>query len=149
MLVVIVPVIMPESDMTALMPVSELSTQLPVTGATVAMVAGATFVTGSAQTCTLGLVGRKGRDFFGRRGFAVLFEQVGIFQKLKFEDARAIAQIASEPDPAADDDLVMRPLAPQPFAGGGHDVGKFHGRLYFVSSCSSSLIWSRNDAAVS
>src|ERR1700756_1544548 len=29
---------------------------------------------------TLGLVGRKGRDFFGRRGFAVLFEEIGIFQ---------------------------------------------------------------------
>ena len=36
-----------------------------------------------------GLVGRKGRDFFGRRGFAVAFEQVGIFQKLRFEDAQA------------------------------------------------------------
>jgi F-type H+-transporting ATPase subunit gamma len=58
--------------------------------------AGATFVTGSAQTCTLGLVGRKGRDFFGRRGFAVLFEQVGLFQKLTFEDGRAIAQTAME-----------------------------------------------------
>jgi F-type H+-transporting ATPase subunit gamma len=56
--------------------------------------AGGTFVTDSAQTCTLGLVGRKGRDFFSRRGFAVLFEQIGIFQKLRFEDARAIAQTA-------------------------------------------------------
>jgi F-type H+-transporting ATPase subunit gamma len=56
--------------------------------------AGGTYVTESAQTCTLGLVGRKGRDFFGRRGFAVLFEQIGIFQKLRFEDARAIAQQA-------------------------------------------------------
>src|SRR3977135_306250 len=37
---------------------------------------------------TLGLVGRRGRDFFGRRGFAVLFEQIGIFQKLQFDDAR-------------------------------------------------------------
>ena len=50
----------------------------------------------SPQKCTLGLVGRKGRDFFGRRGFDVLFEQVGIFQKLKFDDARAIAQAAIE-----------------------------------------------------
>jgi F-type H+-transporting ATPase subunit gamma len=48
------------------------------------------------QQCTLGLVGRKGRDFFGRRGFAVLFEQIGIFQKLRFDDARAIAQTAIE-----------------------------------------------------
>ena len=46
------------------------------------------------QPCALGLVGRKGRDFFGRRGFAVLFEQVGIFQKLRFDDAQTIAQTA-------------------------------------------------------
>jgi F-type H+-transporting ATPase subunit gamma len=58
--------------------------------------AGGTFVVESAQTCTLGLVGRKGRDFFGRRGFTVRFEQTGIFQKLKFEDARAIAQLAMD-----------------------------------------------------
>src|SRR4051812_16179640 len=58
--------------------------------------AGGSFVVESAQTCTLGLVGRKGRDFFGRRGFAVLFEQTGLFQKLKFEDARAIAQLAMD-----------------------------------------------------
>ncbi len=58
--------------------------------------AGGTFVAASAQACTLGLVGRKGRDFFGRRGFEVMFEQVGIFQKLKYEDARAIAQTAMD-----------------------------------------------------
>src|SRR3954465_3515127 len=52
------------------------------------------YISESAQACTLGLVGRKGRDFFGRRGFAVFFEQVGLFQKLRFEDARAIAQTA-------------------------------------------------------
>jgi F-type H+-transporting ATPase subunit gamma len=54
--------------------------------------AGAHFVLDSAQPCTLGLVGRKGRDFFGRRGFEVMFEQIGIFQKLRYEDARVIAQ---------------------------------------------------------
>src|SRR5580765_5536008 len=48
------------------------------------------FITGSGQPCSLGLVGRKGRDYFGRRGFAVLFEQVGIFQNLRFDDARTI-----------------------------------------------------------
>ena len=37
------------------------------------------------QACALGLVGRKGRDYFGRRGFAVAFEEVGIFQQLSFE----------------------------------------------------------------
>ena len=44
--------------------------------------------------CSLGLVGRKGRDFFGRRGFDVPFEQVGIFQKLRYEHAQEIAQVA-------------------------------------------------------
>ena len=56
--------------------------------------AGAHFLLESAQACMLGLVGRKGRDFFVRRGYQVMFEQVGIFQKLRFEDARAIAQTA-------------------------------------------------------
>jgi F-type H+-transporting ATPase subunit gamma len=56
--------------------------------------AGGAYVVGSAQTCTLGLVGRKGKEFFSRRGYDVLFEQVGIFQKLRFEDARIIAQTA-------------------------------------------------------
>jgi F-type H+-transporting ATPase subunit gamma len=54
----------------------------------------AAYVVGSAEPCSLGLVGRKGRDFFGRRGFTVLFEQVGIFQKLRFADAQTIAQAA-------------------------------------------------------
>src|SRR6266403_632244 len=44
------------------------------------------------QTCTLGLVGRKGREFFGRRGFEVMFDQTGIFQKLRFDDAQVIAK---------------------------------------------------------
>jgi F-type H+-transporting ATPase subunit gamma len=55
-----------------------------------------TFVVDSTQPCTLGLVGRKGRDFFVRRGFEVLFEQVGIFQKLRYEDAQAIAKLAMD-----------------------------------------------------
>ena len=54
------------------------------------------YIVQSPQSCTLGLVGRKGRDYFGRRGFEVLFEQVGIFQKLRFEDARSIAQTAMD-----------------------------------------------------
>jgi F-type H+-transporting ATPase subunit gamma len=58
--------------------------------------AGAHYLIDSKQSCLLGLVGRKGRDFFVRRGYEVLFEQVGIFQKLRFEDARAIAQTAME-----------------------------------------------------
>jgi F-type H+-transporting ATPase subunit gamma len=58
--------------------------------------AGGSYVLGSAQTCTLGLVGRKGKEFFSRRGYDVMFEQVGIFQKLRFEDARVIAQTATD-----------------------------------------------------
>src|ERR671936_659885 len=41
------------------------------------------YIAESTRPCILGLVGRKGRDFFARRGFAVLFEEIGIFQKLR------------------------------------------------------------------
>jgi F-type H+-transporting ATPase subunit gamma len=58
--------------------------------------AGAMYVTESPQVCTLGLVGRKGRDFFGRRGFEVLYEEVGIFQTLTYGHAQIIAQNAIE-----------------------------------------------------
>jgi len=44
----------------------------------------------------LGLVGRKGRDFFARRGFEVRFEHVNIFQRLSYNDAQAIARAAIE-----------------------------------------------------
>ena len=54
------------------------------------------FIATRQRVCTLGLVGRKGRDFFGRRGFEVLYEQIGIFQKLRYEDAQAIAEVAIE-----------------------------------------------------
>jgi F-type H+-transporting ATPase subunit gamma len=72
-----------------------------------AIKAGAAYIVESPQKCTLGLVGRKGRDFFGRRGFAVLFEQVGIFQKLRYEDARVIAQTAIDAFVAGDVDRVV------------------------------------------
>jgi F-type H+-transporting ATPase subunit gamma len=58
--------------------------------------AGGHFLVEATRPCTLGLVGRKGRDFFVRRGYEVMFEQVGIFQKLRFEDARVIAQTAMD-----------------------------------------------------
>ncbi len=56
--------------------------------------AGGSFIVGSPQACILGLVGRKGRDYFGRRGFDVLYEEVGIFQRLRYQDAQRIAQSA-------------------------------------------------------
>jgi F-type H+-transporting ATPase subunit gamma len=42
----------------------------------------------------LALVGRKGRDFFMRRGFDVRYEEVGLFQNPKWSHAQAIAQTA-------------------------------------------------------
>jgi F-type H+-transporting ATPase subunit gamma len=72
-----------------------------------AIKAGGAYIVESPQKCMLGLVGRKGRDFFARRGFAVLFEQVGIFQKLRYEDARVIAQTAIDAFVSGDVDRVV------------------------------------------
>ena len=49
---------------------------------------------GRDRQIALGLVGRKGRDFFRRRGFDVRYEAVGIFQKLSFNEAKEIANVA-------------------------------------------------------
>jgi F-type H+-transporting ATPase subunit gamma len=51
---------------------------------------------GRDRQVALGLIGRKGRDFFRRRGFDVRYEAVGIFQRLSFNDAKAIADVAIE-----------------------------------------------------
>jgi F-type H+-transporting ATPase subunit gamma len=42
----------------------------------------------------LGLVGRRGRDYFAKRAFDVKYERVNLFAKLQFQDAREIAQAA-------------------------------------------------------
>ncbi len=42
----------------------------------------------------LGLVGRRGRDYFARRKFEVRYEQVNLFAALKFADAQAMAKTA-------------------------------------------------------
>jgi F-type H+-transporting ATPase subunit gamma len=44
----------------------------------------------------LGLVGRRGRDFFAKRGFDVRYEQVNLFAHLRYEDAQAIAKAGVE-----------------------------------------------------
>jgi F-type H+-transporting ATPase subunit gamma len=44
----------------------------------------------------LGLIGRKGRDFFMRRGLDVCYERVNIFQRLSFDDAKEIADEAAD-----------------------------------------------------
>ena len=53
------------------------------------------FVVGRGhQEVSLALVGRKGRDFFGKRGFDVRCELVNIFSQLKYGHAQAIARAA-------------------------------------------------------
>jgi F-type H+-transporting ATPase subunit gamma len=65
------------------------------------------FIAASSQPCLLGLVGRKGREFFARRGFAVAFERTGIFQKLRYDDAQDIGRLAVEAFLSGDADRVM------------------------------------------
>jgi F-type H+-transporting ATPase subunit gamma len=50
----------------------------------------------AGRPVALGLVGRKGRDFFKRRGFEVRIEEIGIFQRVKYADAKRIADAAIE-----------------------------------------------------
>jgi F-type H+-transporting ATPase subunit gamma len=56
--------------------------------------AGQFIVAHRGREVVLGLVGRKGRDFFRRRGFDVRYEAAGIFQRLSFADAVALANAA-------------------------------------------------------
>ena len=57
---------------------------------------GAFIAESPGREVALGLVGRRGRDYFARRGFDVRYEQVNLFAQLKFEDAQAIAKAAIE-----------------------------------------------------
>ena len=54
----------------------------------------------------LGLVGRRGRDYFARRGLDLLYERINLFAALKFEDAQAIAKSAIESFTSGDVDSV-------------------------------------------
>jgi len=54
------------------------------------------FINTAGGPVALGLVGRKGRDFFKRRGFEVRVEEIGIFQRVKYADAKRIAEMAIE-----------------------------------------------------
>jgi len=65
------------------------------------------FVLEMRTPTVLGLVGRKGRDFFSRRGFGVMFELIGIFQKLSFDAAREISKVAIESFLSGEVDRVM------------------------------------------
>jgi F-type H+-transporting ATPase subunit gamma len=52
------------------------------------------FIASSDEVCLLSLVGRKARDFFSRRGLDIHFELTGLFGKLRYDDAQAIARDA-------------------------------------------------------
>ena len=57
-----------------------------------AIKAASTFIVeDAAREVALGLVGRRGRDFFARRGFEVRYEQVNLFQALQYGHAQSIA----------------------------------------------------------
>jgi len=60
----------------------------------IAKAASTLIVSSERRPVVLGLVGRKGRDFFRRRGFEIAFEQIGLFQALKYADAQHIAGAA-------------------------------------------------------
>src|SRR4051812_15519484 len=65
------------------------------------------FVVSSGGRVVLGLVGRKGRDYFVRRGFETLFERAAIFATLRFPDAQEIARTAVEAFTSGRVDRVM------------------------------------------
>jgi F-type H+-transporting ATPase subunit gamma len=50
----------------------------------------------AGRQIALGLIGRKGRDFFRRRGYDVVYDQSGIFQRLSFGHAAEVANAAIE-----------------------------------------------------
>ena len=52
------------------------------------------FVQGADRQVVMGLVGRKGRDFFVRRGFEVRYEDVNLFNDLRYTHAQAMARVA-------------------------------------------------------
>jgi F-type H+-transporting ATPase subunit gamma len=67
----------------------------------------ATFITENAdRQVALGLVGRRGRDYFARRGFDVRYEQVNLFAALRFDDARSIGKSAIDAFTAGEVDSV-------------------------------------------
>src|SRR6476620_4654800 len=53
-----------------------------------AIKAAGTFITENpGREVALGLIGRRGRDYFARRGFEVRYEQINLFQALQFNHA--------------------------------------------------------------
>jgi F-type H+-transporting ATPase subunit gamma len=87
----------------------------------------------------LGLVGRKGRDFFKRRRFDVKVELANVFHRLDYEHARQVAKVAIDEFTSGRVDsvhvvfnefksilqqrLVVQPLLPIPRASFGREAG--------------------------
>ena len=55
-----------------------------------------TYVADADREVALGLIGRKGRDFFVRRGFDVRYEDINVFTNLRYTHAQAMARAAIE-----------------------------------------------------
>jgi F-type H+-transporting ATPase subunit gamma len=59
--------------------------------------AGSTFIVEDPNRhVSLALVGRRGRDYFARRGFEVLYEATNVFAALKFDSATDVARAAMD-----------------------------------------------------
>ena len=54
--------------------------------------AGALITEGADRPVALGLVGRRGRDYFARRRFDVLYEEINLFAQLRYAHAQSIAR---------------------------------------------------------
>ena len=54
------------------------------------------YIRDADQEVALGLIGRKGRDFFVTRGFDVRYEDVNIFNNLRYTHAQGVARTAIE-----------------------------------------------------
>jgi F-type H+-transporting ATPase subunit gamma len=65
------------------------------------------YVVESGERCLLGLVGRRGRDFFRRRRFDTLFERIGISEKPSFSSAQDIGTLAVDAFTSGQVDRVM------------------------------------------
>ena len=69
--------------------------------------ASATFITeNSDRRVVLGLIGRRGRDYYARRGFQIRYELINFFATLSYDDAQRIAQVAIEAFSAGEVDSV-------------------------------------------
>lgn len=57
---------------------------------------GVQYLSQADRPVALGLVGRKGRDFFRRRGLEIRYQDVNLFNDLRYRHAQAIAEVAIE-----------------------------------------------------